>query len=51
LSEKELDKQHIKAVLKRTGWNVHQAAKIMGIAWSTLNDRIKKYNLEKFSEF
>ncbi len=50
LSKEELDKLHVKAVLKRTGGNVRQAAKIMDIAWSTLNESLKKYKLGKFSE-
>ncbi|MEW6109666.1 MAG: sigma-54 dependent transcriptional regulator [Nitrospirota bacterium] len=45
LSLREAEEAHIKQILKLTDGNRTKAAKILGIARSTLNEKIKIYNL------
>jgi Nif-specific regulatory protein len=43
----EVEKRHIEATLKHTDWNKSQAAAILGIERSTLDRKIKGYNLAR----
>jgi len=43
----EWEKKHILATLKKTGWNKSQSANILGIERSTLDRKIRRYELEK----
>jgi Nif-specific regulatory protein len=43
----ELEKQHIQATLKFTDWNKSQAAGILGIERSTLDRKIKGYDIKR----
>jgi len=43
----EIEKRHIDATLKHTDWNKSQAAAILGIERSTLDRKIKAYDLKK----
>ncbi|HEX4612204.1 MAG TPA: sigma 54-interacting transcriptional regulator [Urbifossiella sp.] len=43
----EVEKRHIEATLKYTDWNKSQAATILGIERSTLDRKIKGYNLAR----
>ncbi len=43
----EVDRQVIAATLRRTGWNIKEAAADLGIDRSTLYDRLKKYGLTR----
>lgn len=45
LSLEELEKNHIKAALERTGGNIIDAAGLVGIARSTLYIKMKKYDI------
>jgi|Deesub1362B_J571_1020462.scaffolds.fasta_scaffold00011_49 DNA-binding NtrC family response regulator len=45
LSLKEVERLHIKKVLELTGKNRTKAAQLLGISRSTLNEKIKQYNL------
>lgn len=42
---KEIEKLHIAGVLKSTGWNKNQAAKMLGISLKTLYTKIAQFNL------
>jgi len=44
---KRLERDHVRAVLERCGWNKYRAAKIMGISRSTLYSKIEKLGLRK----
>ncbi|MFW6217007.1 MAG: sigma-54-dependent transcriptional regulator [Desulfohalobiaceae bacterium] len=44
-SLQEVEKEHIRATLKRQNWNISRSAKILGIDRSTLYQKIKRYNL------
>jgi Nif-specific regulatory protein len=46
-SLEEMEKRHILETLKHTDWNKSQAASILGIERSTLDRKIKAYNLVK----
>lgn len=46
-SLEEMEKRHILETLKHTDWNKSQAATILGIERSTLDRKIKTYNLAK----
>ena len=46
-SLEELEKRHIQATLKFTDWNKSRAAEILGIERSTLDRKIKTYELVK----
>lgn len=43
----EVEKRHIRETLRHTDWNKSQAAAILGIERSTLDRKIKGYNLSK----
>jgi Nif-specific regulatory protein len=43
----DVEKRHIEATLKYTDWNKSQAASILGIERSTLDRKIKGYNLSR----
>ena len=45
----EMERRHISATLRSTGWNKSRAASILGIERSTLDRKIRRYELE--SEF
>jgi len=44
---KEIEKLHIAGVLKATGWNKNQAAKMLGISLKTLYTKIAQFNLSE----
>ncbi|MFO8032782.1 MAG: sigma-54 dependent transcriptional regulator [Desulfohalobiaceae bacterium] len=44
-SLQEVEKEHIRATLKRQDWNISRSAKTLGIDRSTLYQKIKRYNL------
>jgi len=46
LSLEEVEREHLSQVLSGHGGNVAQAAKVLGIARSTLYSRLKRYGLE-----
>jgi Nif-specific regulatory protein len=50
ISIEELEKRHIIATLEHTQWNKSQAAGILGIERSTLDRKIKGYNIRRDSE-
>ena len=43
----EIEKNHIKKVLELKGWNKTESAKILGIAKSTLYQKIEEYGISK----
>lgn len=43
----EVEKEHIKTILGRTGWNLSEAAKRLGIHRNTLRLKMKEYGIEK----
>ncbi len=43
----EVERQHILATLKATGWNKSQAANMLGIERSTLDRKIQRYELSE----
>lgn len=45
MSLSDIESLHIKKVLESTGGNKSKAAKILGIARSTLNEKVKTYNI------
>ena len=47
LSLEEIEKRHILATLEHTDWNKSQAANILEIERSTLDRKIKSYQLKK----
>ncbi|MCA9249245.1 MAG: sigma-54-dependent Fis family transcriptional regulator, partial [Planctomycetales bacterium] len=42
----DVERDHIEAMLESTGWNKSQAAGILGIERSTLDRKIRRYNLD-----
>ena len=42
---KDLEKVHIKRVIRQVNYNKSQAARILGIARKTLREKMQKYNL------
>jgi two-component system, NtrC family, response regulator AtoC len=50
LSLEEVERRHIADVLQRTGANVSQAARLLGIDRVTLYNKIRKYQLRKDAE-
>ena len=47
VSLEELEKDHIRAVLKHTNWNVTEAAKALGVSRPTLRKRMGRYGFKK----
>jgi Nif-specific regulatory protein len=45
LSLDEVERKHIHATLKATGWNKSRTASILGVERSTLDRKIKRYEL------
>ena len=45
MSLAEVERRHIAATLESTGWNKSQAASILGIERSTLDRKIRRYEL------
>jgi DNA-binding NtrC family response regulator len=45
----DLERQHIEAILKETGWNVSRSAAILDIDRVTLYHKIEKYGLKRES--
>jgi Nif-specific regulatory protein len=43
-----MERRHILATLKATGWNKSQAAQLLGIERSTLDRKIRRYELAEF---
>ncbi|HVC93025.1 MAG TPA: sigma 54-interacting transcriptional regulator [Pirellulales bacterium] len=44
----EMERRHILATLRATGWNKSQAAHLLGIERSTLDRKIRRYELAEF---
>ncbi|MCS6815777.1 MAG: sigma-54 dependent transcriptional regulator [Blastocatellia bacterium] len=42
----EVERQHIARILQETGWNISQAARLLGIDRVTLYNKIRKYQLK-----
>ncbi|MDQ7782236.1 MAG: sigma-54 dependent transcriptional regulator [Desulfomonilaceae bacterium] len=42
-----VERDHVKSVLERCGWNKYKAAKMMGISRSTLYSKIRKHGLKQ----
>jgi transcriptional regulator with PAS, ATPase and Fis domain len=42
-----VERDHVRTVLEKCGWNKYKAAKMMGISRSTLYSKIKKHGLEQ----
>lgn len=47
MSLEELERRHISATLRSTGWNKSQSAGILGIERSTLDRKIRRYSIRK----
>ncbi len=47
MSLAEVEKRHIEATLRATGWNKSQAAAILGIERSTLDRKIRRYEIQR----
>ena len=43
----DMEKQHVAAVLERTGWNITRAAEILQVDRVTVYNKIKKYDLQR----
>lgn len=50
ISLEEVEKNQILAVLKRTGGNKSEAARILGVARITLREKLKKYGIDSGSD-
>ena len=48
-SLRDVEKEHIQAVLEATGWNKSRAAEILGIGRTNIYEKIKQYGLESTS--
>ncbi|MFH0946064.1 MAG: sigma 54-interacting transcriptional regulator [Planctomycetota bacterium] len=48
-SLRDVEKEHIRAVLVATGWNKSRAAEILGIGRTNIYEKIKQYGLESTS--
>ncbi|MGC4003342.1 MAG: helix-turn-helix domain-containing protein [Pirellulales bacterium] len=46
ISLDEMERRHIGAVLRATNWNKSQTANILGIERSTLDRKIRRYELD-----
>jgi transcriptional regulator of acetoin/glycerol metabolism len=49
LSLEEVERVHIRRVLDGCGWNISQAAKVLGIDRGTLYAKIRRYGFERVS--
>ena len=49
ISLKEMERHHILATLKATGWNKSRTAKILGIERSTLDRKIRRFEISRRS--
>ncbi|HUY88067.1 MAG TPA: sigma 54-interacting transcriptional regulator [Pirellulales bacterium] len=49
ISLAEMERRHILATLKATSWNKSQTAQLLGIERSTLDRKIRRYELAEFS--
>ncbi len=47
LSLKDVEKDHILRVLKKTNWNLNKTAEVLGIHRNTLRLKMKEYGIEK----
>ncbi|MFL5330651.1 MAG: helix-turn-helix domain-containing protein [Gemmataceae bacterium] len=47
MSLNDMEREHIKATLEHTDWNKSQSAAILGIERSTLDRKIKSYEIQK----
>jgi len=47
VSLERLEREHILATLKRTDWNKSMASQILGIERSTLDRKLKRYNVSR----
>jgi Nif-specific regulatory protein len=43
----EVERRHIEATLKSTGWNKSRAAEVLGVERSTLDRKIRRYDLKR----
>lgn len=43
----DVERQHVAAVLQRTGWNISRTAEILGVDRVTVYNKIKKYGLQR----
>ena len=43
----QMEKSHIERVLRKTGWNLSESARILGIHRNTLRAKIKEYKIKK----
>lgn len=48
LSLSAMEKKHIHTICVRTGWNITQAAKLLGIGRQTLYRKLNQYQLEQY---
>ena len=46
----EVEREHVAAVLERTGWNITRAAEILQIDRATVYNKIKRYDLRREDE-
>jgi DNA-binding NtrC family response regulator len=44
---KKVEKEHIQATLKKTNWNRTEAAKILGIDYKTLYNKIREHGISE----
>jgi len=47
LTLEALEQEYIMSILDRTNWNKSQAAQILGIERSTLDRKLKRYQVER----
>ena len=47
----EVERRHILATLRQTGWNKSRTARTLGIERSTLDRKIKKYQIREFLSY
>jgi DNA-binding NtrC family response regulator len=43
----EVERSHVAAILEETGWNISEAARLLGVDRSTVYNKIKQYGLAK----
>jgi len=46
-SLEEVEKEHIQKAMEKTNWNKSMAAELLGLSRPTLNEKLKKYGIEK----